>query len=455
MYDVVVIGGGIAGLWTALNFKKLKVLIVAPREENLANTYWAQGGVAASLGLQDSPILHYEDTLRVGRGLNDRRAVVVLTHYAPIVVNMLISMGFKFNPEPHLEAGHSVPRVWNLGDETGKRILEFLIEKTKHIDRFYGKAVSLRVERGEVVGVELSNGEFIETKNVVLATGGYSALWGKTTNPPSSVGEGIIMGARVGAYLSDLEFVQFHPTVVPMDPPVLLTEALRGAGAKIVDEEGREIVNPLIPRDELARFIYNFTKRYGKVFLDVSRVDLERFPIARRFREIFGDRIPIEPAAHYSIGGIRTNAWGRTNVKGLWAVGECADTGVHGANRLASNSLAEGLVFGYRVAIDIENNLSEWEEFNFLKILEVEFKEGEENIQEVRKVMDAYVGVVREGKSLSYAVENLKNFGGLGNLARWVALSALLREESRGVHYRSDFPEERGEFCGRFGIRVI
>jgi len=242
---------------------------------------------------------------------------------------------------------------------------------------------------------------------------------------------------------------------VPMDPPVLLTEALRGAGAKIVDEEGREIVNPLIPRDELARFIYNFTKRYGKVFLDVSRVDLERFPIARRFREIFGDRIPIEPAAHYSIGGIRTNAWGRTSVKGLWAVGECADTGVHGANRLASNSLAEGLVFGYRVAIDIENNLSEWEEFNFLKILEVEFKEGEENIQEVRKIMDAYVGVVREGKDLSYAVENLKNFGGLGNLARWVALSALLREESRGVHYRSDFPEERSEFCGRFGIRVI
>ncbi len=455
MYDVVVIGGGIAGLWTALNLRRFKVLIVAPRNEELANTYWAQGGIAASLDIQDSPLLHYEDTLMVGRGLNDKRAVAVLTHYAPIVVNMLISMGFKFNPKPHLEAGHRVPRIWNVGDETGRKILEFLIERTKHIDRFYGKAVSLMVEKGEIVGVYLSSGEFVETRKVVLATGGYSALWGRTTNPISSTGEGIIMAARAGTYLSDLEFVQFHPTVVPSDPPVLLTEALRGAGAKIVDEYGREIANPLLPRDELARFIYNFKRKYGKVFLDVSNVDLERFPLAKKIREKFGEMIPIEPAAHYSIGGIRTNTWGRTNVKGLWAVGECSNTGVHGANRLASNSLTEGLVFGYRVAIDIEHNMSHWEDFKFLRIVEVEYKDGNDELGKVREIMDEFVGVIREGRLLKIALEKLKESAGSGNLARWIALSALLREESRGVHYRSDFPNEREEFLGRFGIRVI
>jgi Aspartate oxidase len=455
MYDVVVVGGGIAGLWTALNLRKLKVLIVSPREEKLANTYWAQGGIAAALEIQDSPLLHYEDTLRVGRGLNDKRAVTVLTHYAPVVINMLISMGFKFNPRPHLEAGHSVPRVWNLGDETGKRILEFLIEKTRHIDRFYGKVLSVKVERGEVVGVELSNGEFVETRRVVLATGGYSALWDKTTNPPSSIGEGIIMAARAGAWISDLEFVQFHPTVVPAHPPILLTEALRGAGAKIVDENGREIVNPLIPRDELARFIYNFERKHGGVFLDVSNVDMEKFPLTKEIKEKFGVRIPIKPAAHYSIGGIRTNTWGRTNVRGLWAVGECANTGIHGANRLASNSLTEGLVFGYRVALDVENDISEWGDFKFLRTIEVEFEEGEEKIEEIRKIMDELVGIIRDARSLRLAIERLKGLGGSANLARWIAISALCREESRGVHYRSDFPEERGEFLGRFGIRVI
>ncbi|MEO0139738.1 MAG: FAD-dependent oxidoreductase [candidate division WOR-3 bacterium] len=454
-YDVVVIGGGIAGLWTALNIKRLKVLVVAPKGEDLANTYWAQGGIAAALDVQDSPTLHYEDTLKVGRGLNDKRAVAVLTHYAPVVMNMLINMGFRFNPTPHLEAGHTVPRVWNVGDETGKKLLEFLTEKTKHLDRFYGKALSIKAENGRIIGVQLSNGEFVECQRVVLATGGYAALWKRTTNPKGTTGEGILMGAKIGAYISDMEFVQFHPTVALTDPPILLTEALRGAGAKVVDESGKEIANPLLPRDELSRIIYDFRKRHGDVFLDISKVPLERFPIAKKVREIFGDKIPISPAAHYSIGGLRTDTWGRTNINGLWAVGECSNTGVHGANRLASNSLIEGLVLGYRVALDVENDISTWPKFEFLKTLEVEYIEADYDIDKIRDIMEGFVSVSRDREGLEKALEGLKGMGGLGNLAKIITLAALWREESRGVHYRKDFPTERDEFRGRLGIRVI
>jgi len=453
-YDVVIIGAGISGLWAALNIKKLRVLIVAPKSEEASNTYWAQGGIAAAMDVQDSPIIHYEDTLKVGRGLNDKRAVIILTHYAPIVMNMLIRAGFKFNPYPHLEAGHTIPRVWNVGDETGKKLLEFLIDKTGHIDREFCKAVKLETYKGKVVGVWLENGKFIESGKVILATGGYASLWKRTSNPPSSIGEGILMGAKAGALLSDLEFVQFHPTVSLTEPPILLTEALRGAGAKVVDDSGREIANPLLPRDELSRIIYNYTKKYGQVFLDISKVDIQKFPMARKLKERLGERIPISPAAHYSIGGIKTNVWGRTSVEGLWAVGECSNTGVHGANRLASNSLIEGLVFGYRVALDVENDISEKPEFKFLDILEVESTEGKCDIEEVRKIMDDYVSVIRDEEGLKEALRSIGR-GGICDLARAVILAALYRKESRGVHYRTDYPVENDEYLGNIGIRMV
>ncbi len=451
---VIVVGGGIAGLWTALSFRKVGVVLVAPEGPSSANTFWAQGGIAAALDPNDSPIVHYEDTLRAGAFFNDKRATMVLTHYGPMVLNKLIQMGFRFNPRPHLEGGHSFPRVWNVGDETGRRLMEFLERHARErVDRIPSYATDLLLDGGRAVGVRLEDGKEIEADAVVLATGGYAALWKRTSNPRSTVGYGILMAGRSGAILTDLEFVQFHPTVSLTDPPVLLTEALRGAGARLVSEEGNDIVNPLLPRDVVARAIYSYARRYGQVYLDLSRVDIDRFPVAKRLYDEYGERIPVSPAAHYSIGGVRTDVWGRTNLKGLWAVGECAATGAHGANRLASNSLLEALVFGYRVAIDVENDVSDWPTFTFLDTLEVEYGEGEENLNLIRETLEDAAGVEREREGLLYALERIKGMGGLGDLARAILRAALWREESRGVHYRRDYPGPSDEFFGRLGVR--
>ncbi len=437
-----------------MSFRKVEVILVAPRDPSRANTFWAQGGIAAALDPHDSPLVHYEDTLKAGAHFNDKRAAMVLVHYGPMVVNKLIQMGFRFNPRPHLEGGHSFPRVWNTGDETGRRLMEFLEEKVEgRVERVEAYVRELLTEGGRVVGVRLEDGREVEADAVVLATGGYAALWRRTSNPSGSVGYGILMAARAGAYLTDLEFVQFHPTVSLTDPPVLLTEALRGAGARLVDEEGRDIINPLLPRDVVARAIHNHRRRYGPVYLDLSKVPMERFPVARRLYERYGERIPVSPAAHYSIGGVRTDVWGRTNLRGLWAVGECSATGAHGANRLASNSLLEALVFGYRVAIDIENDVSEWPTFGFMDERVIDYVEGDENLDLVRDTLEEVAGVEREERSLREGIERLEGIGGLGNLARAILEAALWREESRGVHYRKDHPEASEAFAGRLGVR--
>ncbi len=451
---VAVVGGGIAGLWTALSFRKVEVVLIAPDDPSYANTFWAQGGIAAALDPNDSPLFHYEDTLKAGAYFNDKRAAMVLTHYGPTVVNKLVQMGFRFNPRPHLEGGHSFPRVWNVGDETGRKLMEFLYSKAKDgVERVEAYVKDLIVDRGKVVGVRLRNGRDIEADAVVLATGGYAALWERTSNPPGTVGYGILMAGKAGAHLTDLEFVQFHPTVSLTDPPVLLTEALRGTGARLVNDEGRDVVNPLLPRDIVARAIYNYRKKYGPVYLDLNRVDMDRFPVAKRLYDRYGPRIPVSPAAHYSIGGVKTDLWGRTDLKGLWAVGECSATGAHGANRLASNSLLEALVFGYRVALDIENDISEWPRFNFLYEEEMEITEGEEDLMKIRKVMEDVAGVERDGEDLRRGLEEIGGMGSLGNLARAILEAALWREESRGVHYRKDYPRTSDSFSGRLGVR--
>ncbi len=448
------VGGGIAGLWTALSFRKVKVILVSPEKPSTANTFWAQGGIAAALDPHDSPLVHYEDTLRAGAFFNDKRATMVLTHYGPMILNKLIQMGFRFNPRPHLEGGHSFPRVWNVGDETGRNLMEFLERQVEgRVERVPSYVTDLLLEGGRVVGVRLEDGKEIEADAVVLATGGYAALWKRTSNPPSTLGYGILMAGRAGAVLTDLEFVQFHPTVSLTDPPVLLTEALRGAGARLVDDEGRDVVNPLLPRDVVARAIYNYRKRYGPVYLDLSRVDIDRFPIAKRLHDEYGERIPVSPAAHYSIGGVRTDVWGRTSLKGLWAVGECSATGSHGANRLASNSLLEALVFGYRVAIDVENDVSDWPTFNCLDTMEIEYGEKGEDLNLIGDTLERAAGVERENRGLTEGLERLKEVGGLGNLAKSVLKAALWRKESRGVHYRKDHPEASDEFSGRLCVR--
>ncbi len=454
---MVVAGGGIGGLWVALSLKKAKVVLVSPKEMDMANTFWAQGGIAAALDPHDSPLLHYEDSVKAGGYFNDKKATMVMVHYGPMLVNKLVQMGFRFKDTPHLEGGHSFPRVWNVGDETGRRLLEFLDERVRqrgNVERIHSHVVGLLKEGERVVGVGLEDGREVEADAVVLATGGYAALWKRTTNPPSTVGRGITVAAEAGAYLTDLEFVQFHPTVALTDPPVLLTEALRGAGARIVDGEGKDVVNPLLPRDVVARAIYRFRREHGEVFLDLSGVDLEGFPMAKGLAETFGLRVPISPAAHYSLGGVRTDVWGRTNLKGLWALGECACTGAHGANRLASNSLLEAMVFGYRVALDVENDISEWPEFRFLQEIEVVVGKGEEDLRLIREVMERCAGVERDEEGLMEGASRLEGVSGVGGLARAVIMAALWRRESRGVHYRRDYPYPSDSFRGHLGVRL-
>ncbi|NPB04230.1 MAG: FAD-dependent oxidoreductase [Thermotogae bacterium] len=450
---VIVVGGGIGGLWTALNFRRASVVVVAP-EKSDGSTFRAQGGIAAALDPHDSPLLHYEDTLRAGGYFNDRKAAMVLTHYGPMVLNRLVQMGFRFSPKPHLEGGHSLPRIWNVGDETGKRLLLFLRDKVKdRVEWIKSRATSLLKERNRIVGVKIDNGKEITGDAVILATGGYAALWKRTTNPSENTGEGILMAALSGATLSDLEFMQFHPTVTLTDPPILLTEALRGSGGRIVNEDGEDIVNPLLPRDVVSRAIHRYLREGGRAFLDLERVNLERFPLAREVAQRFGLRVPIGPAAHYSIGGVRTDVWGRTDVVGLWAVGECADTGSHGANRLASNSLLEALVFGYRIAIDVEEDVSQWPEFSFLKILNLIYQEGNVDVKRIGEILHRWVGVERERDHLKEAIKQLEKLGGIGNLARGIAEAAFWRKDSRGAHFRKDHPSPSREFFGRLGVR--
>jgi L-aspartate oxidase len=509
--NVVVVGSGVAGLACALALAPLPVTVLTktPRPEG-GSSAWAKGGIAAALGAGDSAESHAGDTIGAGAGLTDPELALLLAKEGAAAVRALVDAGVPFDRSADgslalgREAAHSCGRIVHAGgDATGRMLIASLVaqaERAPSVHLLPGHfAIDLVMHQDRVAGlIAFSRDDgwiHIHANRVVLATGGTGRLWWQTTNPPENTGDGLAIAARAGALLADLEFVQFHPTaLMPKQPcwgePLpLLTEALRGAGATLVDPSGRRFMEDehplaeLAPRDVVARALAKRTGLGERICLDLRPAIRARgtaaFPEALRLCEAAGydplaEPLPVVPAAHYHMGGVVTDADGRTSLDGLWSCGEVACTGVHGANRLASNSLLEGLVFGQRVAADIRQH-----------------EQGEGRMAEppamvlpppahalpalagigraLRQTMSDFVGIVRTAHGLARAetalqaleealldlcprsgtyppsdFDSLVALGELRNMllaAKLIVAAATKRTESRGAHFRLDFPE--------------
>jgi len=480
--DVLVIGAGAAGLVAALDLAPLNVVVLAkaPVGEGSSSS-WAQGGIAAAMGADDHPEHHKRDTLNVAVDLACEKAVHVVTHEGPELIDALIEWGVDFDrcPEGKLslgrEAAHSFRRILHAdGDSTGKEIMRALGQAVSHSDHIRVlpslAAHELIIDEGSVIGAIATapNGEnvVVRASSVVMATGGIGSLFGYTTNPIEACGEGLAMAARAGAQLSDLEFVQFHPTAIDVGvkPMPLATEALRGEGAILIDSRGVRFMPALHegaelgPRDIVARAIWRRIKAGEKVYLDCRDAVGEEFP--ERFPTVWAycvkagldprcEPIAVTPAAHYHMGGIDVDLNGRTSVPGLWAVGEVACTGVHGANRLASNSLLEAVVFGRRAALDIVS-----QDLVVPKLGDVEIRPSGtlDFSDQLADVLYGAAGVERNEAGLYDALAKVVAWEGRQTAwapsfrnrlcaAKMILACALERQESRGGHFRSDYPE--------------
>jgi L-aspartate oxidase len=449
-----VVGGGVAGLYAALSAaEEAEVLLLAKGSVADSNSWFAQGGVAAALAEEDEPEFHAEDTFRAGRGLCRASAVFALTEDAPARIADLVELGVDFDDDLGREGGHSLRRIAHVnGAETGKAIAAALAERVRLHPRITvaeGETVrSLWELDGRCAGVVTDRGA-IPAAATLLATGGYAALWERTTNPAGAVGDGLVLAYGAGASLGDLEFVQFHPTALKGNG-FLLSEALRGEGAVLVGDDGGRFTDELAPRDVVARAIV----AQGSARLDLRAIDRDRFPglmatLERAGYDPAAEPIPVSPAAHYTVGGIVTDLDGRSTLPGLYAAGECAATGVHGANRLASNSLLECLVFGRRAAVaalsepdpglrdTFRDTFRDTSETSQRRLRDV----SETVTPEIRHALWEDAGVIRSAEGL----ERLLHVDAL--LPRLVAESALARRESRGAHFRSDFPTEDEAFA--------
>jgi L-aspartate oxidase len=464
--EVIVVGAGAAGLYASLCAARegARVTLVSARPLAETASYWAQGGIAAALAAEDSPARHLADTIAAGRGLVRRSAAETLTEEAPERFHDLESLGVRFDADRHgnlalgLEGGHGVRRVAHAGGSaTGRRILRELsavVAEDERIEVLEGRrAAALAAGEEGCAGLVLDDGRALAARATILATGGAAALWSRTTNPPGSFGSGLMLARAAGAALADLEFAQFHPTAVvglPGREGFLISEAVRGEGATLHGADGERFVDELAPRDAVARAIFNelARTRQPSVGLDMRGVDPGRFPnVVAALRDAGLDPmtqlVPVAPASHYAMGGIVTDLHGRADgVAGLYAVGECACTGLHGANRLASNSLSECFVFGRRAAL--------------AGLDEPERAEPEPGLpetpvapapsRETRAAMWRHAGLERSAEGLRPLLDDPHP------LARLVAASALSREETRGAHARSDFPETDPSLDGRHTV---
>lgn len=490
--EIAIIGGGLAGLFTALKLAPMPVVIITPQKIGQgASSAWAQAGIAAAIGEGDSFEQHAADTIRAGAGLCDEEAVNSIVREAPYRIEDLLRYGVPFDRDlegklrQSREAAHSARRVVGVrGDQAGRAIMAALIAATHATPSIRlieeASATELFVEDGALTGLSYSVShtkgkvvpEFLPTRAVVLATGGIGQLFALTTNPREARGEGLAMAARAGAIIADAEFIQFHPTALDVgkQPAPLATEALRGEGATLVNLSGERFmlaVHPdaeLAPRDIVARAVQIERSAGRGAFLD-CRGKLgagmeEHFPTVYAACRDAGispatDLIPVAPAAHYHMGGVATDQKARSNCKGLWAVGEVASTGLHGANRLASNSLLEAVVMAARAAEDIASTAfvtSANNESPPPKLMgSVSIDNDQSSFTRLQNMMTDHAGVVRSEESLIGALHLIETLAEAApastplakalDAARFVAVSALQRHESRGGHYRADHPE--------------
>lgn len=470
----VIIGGGAAGLMTALQLAPEPVLLLSKSPLGAeASSLWAQGGLAAAMGDDDAPALHLADTLAAGAGLCDEPVARRIVDAAPAAVEHLAGLGVAFDRRPDggwrlgLEAAHGRNRIVHAtGDGTGREIMRALIAAVRRcpsITLLEGvEARRLIVEDNAIKGLLAANADgplVIDTGRVVVATGGIGGLFLDSTNPAGCFGQGLALAARAGAKLSDLEFVQFHPTAFdgPSRPMPLVTEAVRGDGATLIDDTGVRFMADqpgaeLAPRDIVARAVWHRRAEGHRVFLDARTHPgaefAKRYPVISAFCKMAGidpatDPIPVRPAVHYHMGGIAVDAEGRSTVDGLWACGEVSRTGLHGANRLASNSLMEAIVCAAWVADSVKGAAR-----GPLKARASLAPLPASDASKVRPILSQGLGVLRDRHGIERAIRGLYPIANGNNAASdpalvglMIAVAASRREESRGGHYRTDFPD--------------
>ena len=499
--DVVIVGGGIAGLTVALNLAPRKVCVITKNTLGVnTSSGWAQGGIAASIDKKDSHESHIKDTLETAKGLADEIVVKTIVNESLNVVNELEKIGVQFDKNSDgsfnlgLEGAHSFNRiVRSKGDSSGIEIMRGLIGKVEtsdHITVLENVSIdSIISENNTIYGVigRLTeknipdNHVIIQSPQVVLATGGLGGIFANTTNPRSSYGEGIALAAQAGAILTDMEFIQFHPTGLDfgIDPTPLATEAIRGEGAYLVNQNNERFMigihpkNDLAPRDIIAQNIFKQIEKGNSVFLDCRHNIISNFK--ERFPQVYSycikadidpkkELIPIIPVAHYHIGGVKTDLKGKSSLEGLWSCGEVAATHIHGANRLASNSLLESLVFAKIVAQEINNQplkiIKKPLSPSFIKTYKEKTKNkfrAKKYIWQLRSSMMRNLGIVRNQNSILRGLSDIikieRESRGLSAklndmilVCKFIIIGAYKRMESRGCHLRSDFLETKPEF---------
>jgi L-aspartate oxidase len=501
-YDYIIIGCGLAGLYSALNASKIgTVALITKTSLEISNSYKAQGGIAAAMDRDDSAKFHFDDTIVAGRDLCNQSAVKILVTEGRDRIKELINLGMPFDLENDflalgLEGGHSKRRVLHAGgDATGKEVVDFLLElvlKNKQIKIFENCFVhQLLINENECFGIAAYDVEkkqnFSLTGNTtIIASGGGSAIYSRSTNPSTSVGDGISLAFNAGVEIESMEFIQFHPTSFYSETgeTFLISEAVRGEGAYLVNYKNEKFlkrfgITELSPRDQVAEAIFNEMNETGQpnVFLKLDHLNPKKiksrfstiYSEAKKFGiDIIKDPVPVAPAAHYMIGGIKTGLNAETNIKRLFAVGECASSGIHGANRLASNSLLECLVFSKR-AVDFSSD-------NFLNTQPASFHPTDLSVDEnlessfldakdkTAKLLWENAGIIRSKEKLDFALKEIneiesgfplqenefysQEIKSLLLISRLIVEAALIRKESRGCHLRKDFQQENSEmFC--------